>query len=117
MLYDDDGKPSDWVFLDVNPAFEKNSGLHEATGKTIREMTPNIEDKWFDIYGDVARNGKPRRFIEQSDALNRWFDLYAFRVGDPEERKVAVLFKDITHRKREEGNERFMADITDDLTG
>lgn len=101
MLYDEQGKPVDWRFLEVNPAFERHNGLSEASGKTIRELTPDIESKWMDIYGRVAETGESIRFEESSDALHRVFDLYAFRIGEPEERKVAVLFTDITKRTRE----------------
>lgn len=104
MLYDDRGQANDWRFIEVNPAFEKHNGLVHAQGKTIRELTPGIEPKWVDIYNRVALTGESIRFEEDSEALNRVFDLYAFRVGAPEERKVAVLFTDITQRRRAEQN-------------
>ncbi|MGV3539509.1 MAG: PAS domain S-box protein, partial [Rufibacter sp.] len=102
ILFNEKNEPYDWVFEEVNPAFEKNNGLHNATGKTIRELAPTIEAKWFEIYGHVASTGQPNRFEEDSAALNRWFSLYAFRVGLPEDRRVAVLFNDITQRKKSE---------------
>lgn len=104
MLYDEAGQANDWRFIEVNPAFEKHNGLVNAQGKTIRELTPGIEPKWVDIYNRVAITGESIRFEEDSEALNRVFDLYAFRVGAPEERKVAVLFTDITRRRRAEQN-------------
>ncbi len=100
MLFDDDGKANDWRFLKVNPVFEKHNGLVGATGKTILELVPNIETKWFEIYGKVAATGEANRFTENSAALNRWFDLYAFRVGGDDSRKVAVLFTNITERRQ-----------------
>jgi PAS domain S-box-containing protein len=102
MFFDGNGKPNDWRFVEVNPAFEKHNGLVRATGKRIRELAPDLEAKWFEIYGNVALTGQATRFVESSEALNRWFDLYAFRVGEPGEHKVAVLFADITARKRAE---------------
>jgi PAS domain S-box-containing protein len=103
VLFDADGKPVDWLFLEVNPAFEKNNGLKDAVGKTILELAPDIEPKWFDIYGRIAKTGNPLRFEEHSAAQgSRWFNLYAFRVGKPEENRVAVVFTDITERKRSE---------------
>ena len=99
MHYDENGEPNNWTFLEVNPAFEKNNGLANATGKTILELAPNIEQKWFNIYGRVAKTGKPIRFKENSEALNRHFDLYASRIGAPEENQVAVVFTDITEHK------------------
>jgi hypothetical protein len=47
-----------------------------------------------------VRTGEPARFESDARALGRWFDVYAFRVGPPERRRVAVLFKDSTERKR-----------------
>jgi len=102
VLFDPDGRPNNWRYLEVNPAFEKHNGLTQATGKTIRDLVPNIEARWFDNYGRVATTGEPMRFEEFSPALSRWFDVYAVRVGRPEQRRVAVLFNNITQRKQAE---------------
>src|SRR5688572_22210188 len=110
MLLDDAGKPYDYRFLEVNPTFEKQTGLVNALGKTARQLVPNLEQRWFDIYGRVALTGESVRFIDGSDMMNRWFDVYAFRVGEPDERKFGILFKDITARKfLERERERFLA--------
>src|SRR6185369_7854096 len=63
---------------------------------------PDIEEHWLDIYGKVALTGEPVRFESHAEHLARWFDAYAFRYGDRENRQVAVLFADITERKRTE---------------
>ncbi len=122
MLYDKNGKATDWRYLEVNHAFELNNGLYNATGKTIREMAPDIEYKWVEIYDKVARSGEPIRFIEDSKALNRIFNLYAFRIGDPEERLVAVIFTDITLQAKAEEQlklskekQAFMLKLTDSI--
>jgi PAS domain S-box-containing protein len=106
VLYDAQGQPNDWRFVEVNPAFEKNNGLAHATGKTIRELTPDIEPKWIATYAQVAHTGEPLRFEEDSLALGRWFSLYAFPVGAPGGPLVAVLFTDITARKQAEDSLR-----------
>jgi PAS domain S-box-containing protein len=101
LIYDERQEPVDWRFLEVNPSFEKQNGLHEVTGKRIRELAPDLEPHWFAIYGKVARTGEPVRFQNEAKALGaRWFDLYAFRVGGPGSHKVAVIFTDITERRR-----------------
>ncbi|WP_460504008.1 PAS domain-containing protein, partial [Hymenobacter agri] len=102
MLYDEDGRPCNWRYIEVNPAFEKNNGLANATGKTILELTPDIEPKWLATYDRVVQTGEALRFEEDSAALGRWFSLYAFRVGAPGSHLVAVLFTDITARKQAE---------------
>ncbi|MET3109058.1 PAS domain S-box-containing protein [Oxalobacteraceae bacterium GrIS 2.11] len=101
MIYDADQKPVDWRFLEVNPAFERQNGLYHAAGKRISELAENMEASWFEIYGKVARTGEPIRFQNKAEALGgRWFDLYAFQIGEPGSSQVAILFKDITASKK-----------------
>lgn len=102
MVYDDGGNAVDWRFLETNPAFHKHNGMPECVGRTVREIVPDIEQKWVDVYEQVAATGESLRFSESSAAFGRVFDLYAFRVGAPDERKVAVLFTNITKRRRAE---------------
>jgi PAS domain S-box-containing protein len=102
VIFDENDKAVDYRFLEVNPTFQQQTGLENALGKRMRELAPNHEEYWFETYGKVALTGKAIRFENGARALNRWFDLYAFRIGNAESRKVAVLFKDVTERKREE---------------
>lgn len=98
--FDEKGKPRDYLFLEVNPAFERLTGVRDAVGRRMREIAPDHERHWFEIYGEVARTGEPRRFEQAATALEgRWFDVFAYRVGRPEDRRVAVLFNDITQRR------------------
>ncbi len=101
MLWDEQSRPIDYRFVEVNPAFESQTGLKEVTGKTIRGMHPDFEQVWIDRYGHVARTGEAARFIEGSDVLGRWFDVYAFALPDGN-RRVAILFSDISERRRAE---------------
>ncbi|HEY9402985.1 MAG TPA: PAS domain S-box protein [Pyrinomonadaceae bacterium] len=105
ILFDENGKPGDYRFLEFNPAFEKLTGIPAAealSGSTVRQLIPNLEEHWFEIYGRVALTGEPIRFVNASEAMNRWFDVYAFPVGRPEDHKVALLFNNITERRRTE---------------
>ena len=90
----------DFRYLETNPSFARHSGLADAAGKRIRELAPKLEALWFETYGKVTLTGTPVRFTNESKALNRWFDCFAFRLGGKDSRKVAVLFRDITERKR-----------------
>src|SRR5699024_6780974 len=102
VLFDDVEQPLDACSVEVHHAFEKHTGLRGAAGKTIRELTPDIESKWLDIYARVARTGESQRFVEDSAAFNRCWDLYIFREGEANNNRIAILFSDITERHRAE---------------
>jgi signal transduction histidine kinase/PAS domain-containing protein len=110
MLFDDAGKPVDYRFLEANAAFETQTGLTGAIGRTVREMVPAHEAHWFEIYGRVARTGEATHFEAPAEALGRWYDVFAIRVGEPGEHRVAVHFNDIAPRRRAEAErERLLA--------
>jgi PAS domain S-box-containing protein len=110
MLYDADGKPCDYRFLEANPAFAVHTGLEHAIGKTVRSLIPMHESHWFETYGRVAATGEPIRFISEAAGLGRWYNVYAARVGPAGSRKVVVLFTDITEHRRTEVELRRLAD-------
>jgi hypothetical protein len=108
VLFDENDKPVDYRFLEVNPSFEKQTGIQEARGRRMREIAPQHEDHWFESYGRIALTGEPARFENQAAQLHRWYDVYGFRVGEPADRRVAILFKDITERKQAEDKIRLI---------
>ncbi|OON62962.1 diguanylate cyclase [Massilia sp. KIM] len=109
ILYDSAGQPCDYRFLEANPAFTKHTGLHDVVGRTARQLVPRLEQHWFDTYGRVAATGEPVRFVNEVAELGRWYDVYAARVDPPEARRVAIMFTDITDRRRSEEALRKMA--------
>lgn len=109
VLFDDEGKAFDYRYLQVNAAFEKQSGLREVVGKTIRELVPTIEPFWPELYGRVIATGESARVENPVLGMKRWFEVYACRVGPAERRQVVVLFSDITERKNiEQERERLL---------
>ena len=102
MIFDEQGKPVDYRFLEVNPSFEKQTGLVDAVGKRMRELAPQHEEHWFETYGRIAVAGEAARFQNHAESLHRWYDVYAYRFGEPKNRQVAILFSDITERKAAE---------------
>ena len=99
--FDADGVARDYRFIETNPAFERHTGLRNAQGHWMRELMPSHEQRWFDIYGRVAMTGEAVRFEGLANALGqRWFDVHAFRIGEPHANQVAILFHNITDRRR-----------------
>ena len=77
IILDDTGKPIDYIYLDVNPAFEEFTGIkrEEIIGKTYREILPGREEQkfyWIGIYGDVACTGQPKRIVEYTADFDKW---------------------------------------------
>ena len=101
MIFDRRRKPVDYRFLEVNPAFQKQTGLVRPLGKRMRELVPAIENHWIEFYGKVVLTGKAVRFVNEAKAMEgRWFDVYACPVGGPGSGKVAIIFNDITARRK-----------------
>jgi|GEM_PF-2405189 len=95
------GVPVNYLFVEVNEAFERLTGLRreDVIGKTVLEALPGTEPSWIDTYGRVALTGEPARFESHSTPLGKWYDVYAF---SPRRGQFAVLFSDVTGRKRRE---------------
>ncbi|MDG3008234.1 PAS domain-containing hybrid sensor histidine kinase/response regulator [Paludisphaera mucosa] len=107
ILFDGSGKAVDFRFLEANPAFERHTGLKDVVDRTVRELAPGLEDFWFETYGRVAESGEPARFERISERLGgRWFHVDAFRLGGPDSRQVAIMFSDVSDRRRVEGELR-----------
>lgn len=99
----DGDSPADYKFTELNPAFTEQSGLtSDVLHRSVREAVPELEETWFERYGRVAWTGESTRFTEFAAPLGRWFEVYAFRIGNPDERSVAILFSDVTSRIRQE---------------
>jgi PAS domain S-box-containing protein len=101
IICDAQGKPVDYRFLDVNPAFERLTGLTAATvlGKTVLEVLPATEPYWVETYGRVALSGEPAYLQNYAQAINRHFEVTAFA---PAPGQFATIFADVTERKRAE---------------
>lgn len=102
MIFDEANQPIDYRFLEVNPVFEQQTGLKDAIGKTALELVPNLERHWLDLYGQVVLTGQSKRFTQGSDAMKRWFDVFAFCIDGEGSNKLALLFTDISERRKAE---------------
>ena len=105
IICDGNGRPVDYRFLAVNPAFERLTGLKGdvITGKTVLEVMPNTESRWIDIYGKVALGGEPVEFENYSRELDRHFHVTAFC---PLRGRFACIFVDTTKIKEMENRLR-----------
>ena len=96
------GPLSDYVHVEANPAYTQHAGIPNVVGQKVREMVPDEADGWVELYGGVLRTGQPIRFERELVATARYLELAAFRVEPASRKQVAVLFQDITKRKRAE---------------
>jgi PAS domain S-box-containing protein len=101
IVLGDDGRPVDYVFLDVNAAFVQQTGLSRAViGRRVTEVLPGIERDpadWIGRYGRVALGGGPAQFQQYAQPLGRWYDVSAF---SPARGFFAVMFSDVTEHRR-----------------
>ena len=96
------GPLSDYIHVEANAAYERNAGIPNVVGQKLREMVPDEADGWVELYGSVLHSGEPIRFQRELVATGRFLEVSSFRIGAFEDRKVAVLFKDVTDRIRAE---------------
>ncbi len=101
VVTDEQGTPVDYRFLDINPAFERLTGLkrEEVVGRTHNEILPGDDPKWLRMYGAVAQTGEAVRFDNYSPALQRHYAVLAYR---PAPGQFAVVFRDVTGQKQVE---------------
>lgn len=107
MIYDADGKAIDYRFLDVNPAFEKLTGLSKqlVVGRTHNECLPRDNPIWLERYAKVVRSGVPEKF-EAHSSLDRYYQVFAYKFAD---HKFGVIFSDVTEDKLASAHQQWLA--------
>lgn len=116
MLYDDEGRPIDFIYLDVNAAFERLTGLKDVKGKKVTEAIPGVKEstpELFEIYGRVALTGNPEKFEIDFKPLGKQLSI---SVYSPEKNYFVAVFDDVTERKSYEDKLKHFA-VHDQLTG
>lgn len=100
-VYDENGDPVDYRFLEVNAAYEKLTGLRaqDLVGHTKLEVEPETGQRWVDMYLPVAMEGATLHFEDYSERTGRYVEVHAY---SPERGQFATLASDVTERKRAE---------------
>lgn len=96
------GPLSDYVHILANAAYARHAGIPNVVGQKLREMVPDEADDWVARYGEVLRTGQPLQFEQELVATGHVLSVTTFRIEPAEKRQVAVLFKDVTARRRAE---------------
>ncbi|MCG6206106.1 response regulator [Rhodopseudomonas sp. HC1] len=96
------GPLSDYTHIEANAGYEKQTGIPNIVGRTLRDLVPDEADGWAELYRSVLVTGQPLHFEREFLAVNRIIEVSATRIEPPELRQVSVLFRDITARKRAE---------------
>lgn len=99
MIYDENGRPADFVYLEVNSAFGQLTGLTDVTGKKVTEVIPGIREaspRLFETYGRVAAGGEPEKFEINFTPIEKWLYVSVF---SPQKDFFVAVFDDITERK------------------
>ncbi len=122
VITDDNNKPIDYRYIEVNPAFEKFTGLkaNDMIGKNVTEILPGTEKDpadWIGRFGNVGLTGVPLIVEDYSDALDRWYKVSGY---SPKKGFFAVTFTDITERKKAEQKikeqNKFLTNVIESLT-
>lgn len=100
IVFDDRALAVDCRFVEVNPAFALQTGMHDVAGKCWSEFSSGHEAGWLQTCACVVLTGTPVRFKHHAKALDRQFDVYVARLGSTDSRKVAVVFNNITERAK-----------------
>jgi PAS domain S-box-containing protein len=115
MLYDDQGRPADWIYLDANPALEKIHGILGLAGRRGSELFPGLKEsspELLEMYGRVAQTGMPDNFEGYLDTLGMWVNISVF---SPVKHHFITIGKDISERKRAENELRLAKERLDHL--
>ena len=116
------GPLSDYIHIEANAAYARHAGIPDVVGQKVRQMVPDEADGWVELYGGVLKTGQPIRFERELVATGRHLELSAFRIEPASRRQVAVLFQDVTPRRRAEAalralNETLEARVAEALAG
>ncbi|MFW5660405.1 MAG: chemotaxis protein CheB [Oceanicaulis sp.] len=108
LIRDEDGAVCDYRYLDANAALERQTGLREVVGKTNTGIMPGLEPGWYGFFDAVSKSREGDRMERYAEPLGRHYEVFANPHGGPGDDQLAVLFNDITDRKRDENQRELL---------
>ena len=102
MVYDTNGAPSDWIYLNVNDAYERHTGLSNVNNKFASEIFPGIREQYqelLEIFNEVVITGIPKIFENCFKPLKIWIRMSVYK---PMDGHFVTVFENITGRKKAE---------------
>lgn len=96
------GPDSDYVHIETNAAYERHAGLTGIVGRKLSEVVGDEAGAWVARFGDVLKTGVPVRFQQELVATGRYLELGAVRIEPASRKQVAIIFQDISARRRAE---------------
>ncbi|WP_410510063.1 PAS domain S-box protein [Methanosarcina hadiensis] len=102
VVFNSKGKAADYRILEADQSQEKVTGLLDVGDRQVSKPVPEINKNWIKSFSQVALTGGSVQFESRIEDVDRWFDVRILRIGDEYSRKVAVIVKDITERKKAE---------------
>lgn len=115
IIYDNQNNPIDLLWLEVNTAYERQTGLKDIIGKLASNVIPRTETYWLELYDKAAKTGEPMHVEYWHNPTQRWYHVYSSRIGDIDSKQVVILFSDITKRKNAEDRQTFLLKLSDAL--
>ena len=112
---DESGNVVDMVYRETNEAYERFTGLKNVVGRRASELVLNLAPSWFERNQRVADTGIAERAEDYVADLDRWFSVHHSCVGGAGSNLIAVVFNDITERKRTEEQQAFLLKFSDAL--
>jgi PAS domain S-box-containing protein len=115
LIYDENDKIVDLRWLEVNPAYEKQTGLVNVLGKLHSEIIPDTENYWLEVFDRVSKTGEAVHFENWHEPTERWYNTFSSRIGGADSKQIAVVFSDITTRRNTEEKQQFLLKLSDAL--
>lgn len=99
-IFDRAGQPSDFLFLETNPAFDQHWGGIGLPGRRLGEIPTRDAETWAALCRRVLADGQPARADWEDGQGTASWEIHALRIGEADDLRIALLFTDITARKR-----------------